>query len=94
MAAPSPSARRVRTIAQAKARHSKVLRLTEKEGPQHIGKRRPFVVVPAGDRYAKVSPRRPVGDWLVDNLPRGANLDVPGDRKSGREIPFTPGNAK
>ena len=94
MAAPSLSACRVRTIAQAKARLSKVMRLAEKEGPQHVGKTRPFVVVPAGDRYAKVSPRRPVGEWLVDNLPRGANLDVPADRKSGREIPFISDDTK
>ena len=94
MAEPSPSARRVRTIAQAKTRLSNVMRLAEKEGPQHVGKRRPFVVDPAGDRHAKVSPRRPVGEWLVDNLPRGANLDVAADRKSGREIPFISDDAK
>ena len=45
--------RRVWTIAQAKARLSEVLRLAEEEGPQHIGTRRPFVVVPASDWYAK-----------------------------------------
>lgn len=94
MAVPYPSPRRVWTIAQAKARLSEVLRLAEEEGPQHIGKRRPFVVVPAGDWYAKISPRRPMGQWLVENMPRGAGLEVPQDRKSGREIPFTPGEAK
>ena len=94
MATPDPSPQRVWTIAQAKARLSEVLRLAEKEGPQHIGKRRTFVVVPAGDWYAKVSPRPPMGQWLVNNMPRGANLDVPRERKSGREIPFTPDNSK
>lgn len=94
MTAPYPRPRRVWTIAQAKARLSEVLRLAEKEGPQHIGTRRPFVVVPAADWYAKISPRRPMGQWLVDNIPRGANLDVSGDRKSGREIPFMSGDAK
>ena len=34
------------------------------------------------------------GEWLVDNLPRGANLDVAADRKSGREIPFISDDAK
>ena len=94
MAVPPRSPRRVWTIAQAKARLSEVLRLAEKEGPQHIGKRRPFVVVPADDWYAKVSPRRPMGQWLVENMPRGASLDVPRDRTSGREIPFISDDAK
>ena len=38
---------RVWTVAEAKARLSEVLRLTEEEGPQRIGIRRPFVVLPA-----------------------------------------------
>ena len=31
----------------------------------------------------KNEPRKPLGQWLVDNVPRGTNLDVP-DRKSMR----------
>ena len=38
---------RVWTVAEAKARLSEILRLAEEEGPQHIGARKPFVVVPA-----------------------------------------------
>ena len=38
---------------------------------------------------AKTPPRKPLGQWLVENMPRGANLEIPGDRnESGREIPF------
>ena len=38
---------------------------------------------------AKLPPRKPLGRWLVENMPRGANLEIPGDRnESGREIPF------
>ncbi|MYC82732.1 MAG: type II toxin-antitoxin system Phd/YefM family antitoxin [Acidobacteria bacterium] len=85
--------RRVWRVAEAKARLSEVLRLAEEEGPQHIGTRKPFVVVPAGDWYAKRPPRKPMGQWLVDNIPRGVNLDVP-DRKSRREIPFVADEAK
>ena len=40
---------RVWTVAEAKARLSEVLRLSEEEGPQHIGRRRSFVVVSAAD---------------------------------------------
>ena len=86
--------RRVWTVSQAKARLSEVLRLAEEEGPQHIGVRRPFVVVPAGDWYAKTPPRWPMGQWLVDNMPRGTALDIPKDRKSRREIPFAAGTAE
>ena len=47
---------RVWTVAEAKARLSEILRLAEAEGPQTIGTRRPFVVVPAEAWYAKTSP--------------------------------------
>ncbi len=33
------------------------------------------------------APRTPLGQWLVENVPRGANLEAP-DRRSNREIPF------
>ena len=88
MARQNSETHRVWTVAQAKARLSEVLRLAEEEGPQHIGVRRSFVVVPAGEWYAARSPRKPMGQWLVENLPRGANLDVAGTRAPGREIPF------
>ena len=94
MAGRHAKSRRVWTVAQAKARLSEVLRLAEEEGPQHIGVRRPFVVVPAGAWYAKTPTRRPMGKWLVDNMPRGANLDIPTDRTSRREIPFAAGTAE
>lgn len=83
-----PKPHRVWTVAEAKARLSEVLRRAEEEGPQHIGRRRPFVVVPAGKWYAKESPRKPMGRWLVENMPRGANLEIPGMRSSRREVPF------
>lgn len=35
------------------------------------------------------TPQKPLGQWLVENVPRGLDLDLP-DRKDepGREIPF------
>ena len=35
------------------------------------------------------TPQRPLGQWLVENVPRGLELDLP-DRKDEpeREIPF------
>ena len=38
---------------------------------------------------AKTPPRDPLGQWLVENMPRGTNLEIPGDRnESVRAIPF------
>ncbi len=81
-------AARIWTVAEAKGRLSEILRLAEMEGPQHIGIRRSFVVVPAATWYNKAPPRRPMGKWLIENVPCGLNLDIPSDRRSDREIPF------
>ena len=79
---------RIWTVAEAKARLSEILRLSETEGPQRIGARKSFIVVPA-DVWAEKEPQRPpMGKWLVENMPRGTNLEVPIDRSSSREIPF------
>ncbi len=77
------------TVAEAKARLSEILRLAESEGPQRIGRRKSFVVVPTHVWLAQSPPRKPLGQWLVDNMPRGANLEIPRDRESRREIPFS-----
>ena len=82
-------AARVWTVAEAKGRLSEILRLAETEGPQHIGVHRSFVVVPAATWYEKAPPRQPLGKWLIENVPRGLNLDLPSDRRSEREIPFS-----
>ena len=83
---------RVWTVAEAKARLSEILRLAETEGPQRIGSRRPFIVVPADAWYEKTEPvkkeRMPLGRWLVENTPRGTNLEIPRRRGSSRKIPF------
>ena len=91
---PRSKLRRVWTVTEAKAHLSEILRLAEEEGPQHIGREKTFVVVPATDWYAKKTPREPMGRWLVDNIPRGMNLDVPEARESRRETPFVAGEAK
>ncbi len=80
---------RVWTVAEAKAKLSEVLRLAETEGPQRIGARKPFVVVPESVWRARAPERMPLGRWLVENMPRGTNLEIP-ERggQSRREIPF------
>ena len=42
----------------------------------------------------RARPRTPLGRWLVDNMPRGANLDPPGARKSARATPFVARDAE
>ena len=79
--------RRIWTVAEAKARLSEILRLAEEEGPQRIGARKPFIVVPEHLWRTQAPPPKPLGQWLIENVPRGTNLEVP-DRSSNREIPF------
>lgn len=75
------------TVAEAKARLSEILRLADEVGPQRIGVRKAFIVVPADSWHAKTSHRKPLGQWLVRNLPRGIELDTSA-RRSNRKIPF------
>lgn len=77
------------TVAEAKARLSEILRLAEEEGPQQIGKRNTFIVVPKREWDRRTTPRKPLGQWLVEHAPRGIELELP-DRKDEpeREIPF------
>ena len=81
--------RKVWTVSEAKARLSEVLRLAEEEGPQRIGMHRPFVVVPERVWKDRSPEPMPLGQWLIENMPRGTNLEIP-DRSgdSRREIPF------
>ena len=76
------------TVAEAKARLSEILRLAESEGPQRIGTRRPFIVVPESVWRKRTPARKPMGQWLIENMPRGVELELP-DRSSNRPIPFT-----
>ncbi|MCY4456020.1 MAG: type II toxin-antitoxin system prevent-host-death family antitoxin [Chloroflexi bacterium] len=78
------------TVAEAKARLSEILRLAEEEGPQRIGVRNSFVVVPESLwQEREPEPELTLGQWLVRNMPRGTNLEIP-DRHADRdrEIPF------
>ncbi len=43
---------------------------------------------------ARTTPRQPLGQWLVENMPRGANLEIPSRRESRREIPFHDGESR
>lgn len=79
------------TVAEAKTHLSEILRLAEQEGPQRIGTRKSFIVVPAELWRVNAKPRTSLGRWLVSTVPRGVNLNVPNRRESAREIPFADG---
>lgn len=36
----------------------------------------------------KTPPRKPMGQWLIDNMPRGIDLEIPSRHEPKREIPF------
>ena len=75
------------TVAEAKTRLPEVLHLDEEEGPQRIGIRKPWVVVPVAAWEEKTRPSKPLGQWLTENVPRGTTLDVR-EECSHRPIPF------
>ncbi len=80
---------KVWTIAEAKARLSEILRLAESEGPQRIGARKSFVVVPEDVWQKREEPERmPMGQWLLENMPRGAYDNIVRERDSNRPIPY------
>ena len=83
--------KRIWTVAEAKARLSEVLRLAEAEGPQYIGRRKTFVVLPERLWQKQSPPRKSLGQWLVENMPRGIELELPSRRDPDREIPFDTG---
>ena len=85
---PNVKPHRIWTVAEAKARLSEILRLAETEGPQHIGARKSFVVVPAKVWAERTTPRARLGRWLIENTPRGTDLDIPDRHDRGRGIPF------
>ena len=79
---------RVRTVAEAKARLSEVLRRAETE-PQRIGARKTFVVVPAHVRRDRTEPREPLGRWLIENMPAAGPIEIPPRGEDGRRpAPF------
>ena len=76
------------TIAEAKARLSEILRRASNEGPQRIGTRNSYVVVPEKEWLELCKPKPPLGKWLLDHMPRGEALELPDRTESDREIPF------
>jgi hypothetical protein len=43
---------------------------------------------PAETQHAKSQPRQSLGRWLVENTPRGIELEIPDRHEPERPIPF------
>ncbi len=66
-----------------------MLRRTHTEGPQFIGRRRRYVVVPFEDWQARTEPEMDLGTFLVTHGPRCAvDFELPSRDDGDREIPF------
>ena len=76
------------TVAEARSRLSEALRRASEMGPQQIGVQRPHVVVPLDQWLARAGPDRNFGRWLVENAPRGCEIELPSREDGDREIPF------
>ncbi len=90
MAAEHPVPRPAWTVAEAKTRLSEILRLAEEEGPQRIGRRKPYVVVP--ERLWQEREPEPedmhLGRWLVENMTRGVDFEPPDRSGDNTRPPF------
>ncbi len=80
--------KKIWTIAEAKARLSEILRRSRDEGPQTIGTQKRYVIVPEAVWKKNNSPKKPMGQWLVDNIPQDAALELPSRKDPPRAIPF------
>lgn len=76
------------TVAEAKSRLSEVLRRASEIGPQQIGTQRPHVVVLLEQWRARAEPGLELGAWLVENAPRGCEIELRSRDDGDREIPF------
>lgn len=82
------ASRRVWSVEEARENLPEILRLAEEDGPQRIGDSKIFTLAPEPEQSSELPTRKSLGQWLVENTPRGTNLEIPSRRESGREIPF------
>jgi hypothetical protein len=85
----NPEPHKIWTVAEAKARLSEILRLAGEEGPQRVGTKRRYVIVPEEEWLKRAEPPIPLGRWLVENMPRGFDdLELPDRAEPDRPSPF------
>jgi len=57
-------------------------------GPQRIGSNPRYVVVTEDEWLKRAEPRIPLGRWLVENMPRIGDLELPDRAEPERPPPF------
>ncbi len=76
--------RKTWTVAEAKVRLSEILRMASEEGPQRIGAKTTYVLLPEEEWLKLCEPQIPLGRWLVENMPRIDDLDLPSRQEAAR----------
>lgn len=80
-------------VAEAKARLSEILRLAEEEGPQQVGVKKTFVIIPREAWEATEIPGMSLGEMIMkfrpnpEDLPEDG-LEIPKREGGHRPIPF------
>ena len=87
------------TLREAKAHLMQILRLSQVDGPQHIivsqvenqhiQGHQTFVIVPEEVWREKNPPQKTMGQWLLENMPKGIADKEPEYDESGRFIAFS-----
>lgn len=75
------------SVPDAKAKLSELLRKARAGEPQVIGMQDPCVVI-SMDEYRRLKPPIHLGQWLIDNTPRGVDLELPPRGGTHRGDPF------
>ena len=79
-------------IAEAKARLSEILRLAEEEGPQQVGVKKTFVIMPREAWEAAETPDMSLGEMIMKFRPNPEDLPEDGleipSRKEEKERPI------
>ena len=83
---------KVWTIAEAKTRLSEILRLAEEEGPQQVGVKKTFVIMPREVWEAAETPGMSLGEMIMKFRPNPEDLSEDGlkvpSRKEEKERPI------
>ena len=91
---PAPMTQHIWTLTEARAKLSEIMRRASSEGPQIIGARKSYVLVPKDQWDSLVAKPPALGAWLIDHMPRAAGpddeLQLPDSRDPPRATPFAP----
>jgi hypothetical protein len=80
--------RKTRTVAKAKTRLSAGLRLASEEEPTAHRASISCEARPEEEGLKPLEPRLPLGRWLVENMPRIGDLELPDRQEPDRPSPF------